>query len=155
MRRNILTSQASFERRGWETGEEEFPGQTEQARPWTEPMAPLEPCHPKPGDESWRVWLGAILCAFFPHRWFNQYDAAAKDGLHRSSARHWLARAGLRQAASQEMASGRSRHLMEEHGFLGQGGSPAFSESETEPDLSWRSPWLYLSFLLLAWLLLL
>jgi hypothetical protein len=155
MRQKILTSRASFERRGWESREEEFLGQTEQARPWTEPMAPIEPCHPEPDDERWRVWLGAILCVFFLHRWFNQYDAAAKDGLHRSSARHWFAQGGLRLGAQWEMASGRSRHLIEEHGFLGQDSSPVLSEGQTEPDPSWRSPWLYLSFLLLVWLLLL
>ncbi len=164
MRQNVLTSHASLMQRGWESGEEQFSGQPDQmvqARPWIEPepSAPTEPCHPKPGDGLALVWLRAILCTFFLHRWFSRYDSGAGAGLHASPAPHRSAPAGPadfdQAAASHSMAAGRSRHRMRQSNLPGPDSSPALPQSRRELDLPWRTPWPYLSILLLVWLLLL
>lgn len=155
MRQNILKSQASLEERGWEPREERFLGQMEQARPWTEPLAPIGTCQSKPGDGLWLVWLRAILCTFYSHQWLDLYGSGAEDGLHALPVPQGFARDGLNQAAaSHEIAASRSQHLMGQSGLLGPGSPPALPRSRTDFDISWRTPWPYLSLLLLVLLLL-
>ena len=106
MRQRTLTSQTSFEKHGWETKQGGSPGRKEPVRSWAQPLAPIEPCQPKPSDGLRLVWLRAILCIFFLDRWFNLNDARAEDGPNASPAPRRFARAGLDQAAaSREMAT--------------------------------------------------
>ncbi|MGA3081170.1 MAG: hypothetical protein ABSD44_07285 [Terracidiphilus sp.] len=99
------------------------------------------------------TWLGAILCTFFPHRRFSLYDSGAENP---SPTPHRQAEIDLgRAAASRETAIRRSRHLPEEYGFSELANSPALRMNQSQSDISWRMPWLYVAFLLLAWLLLL
>jgi hypothetical protein len=156
MRRNLLTSRASLMKRGREGGEGQFPGQREQARLRTEPSAPGEPCHPKPGDGPGLVWLRAILCAFFLRRRFSRYDSGVEDAFHASPAPRRFAPANFEQgAASHPMSASRSRHRTEESDLPGPDSSPVLPRDRRELDLPWRTPWPYLSILLLVWLLLL
>jgi hypothetical protein len=156
MRQRRFTSRTAFNAIGWETKQGGSPSQMEQVRSRTGLLAPIEPCQPKPSDGLRLVWLRAILCIFFLDSWFKLHDAGAEDGLPASPVPHRFARAGLdHAAASQEMATSPSSHLMGESGLLGSGSPTDLPRSRTEFDLSWRSPWPYLSLVLLAWLLLL
>jgi hypothetical protein len=107
----------------------------------------------KPDNGGRLTWLGAILCTFFLHRPLSLYDSGAENA---SPAPHRHAEIELgRAAASRETAFRRSRHLPEEYGFSDFANSPALGMNQTPSDISWRMPWLYVAFLLLAWLLLL
>jgi hypothetical protein len=107
----------------------------------------------RPDNGGRLTWLGAILCTFFLHRRFDLYDSGGENA---SSAPHRQAEIGLgRTAASQETAIRRSRHLPEEYGFSELANSPALGMNQSQADISWRMPWMYVAFLLLGWLLLL
>jgi hypothetical protein len=156
MRQRTLTSRTSFEKRGWETRRGQFLARMEPGESWTVPSAPSEPGHGRPVNGRWLVWQRAILCSFFLDRWLNQHEFGAEDALYASPAPHRFTRAGWgRDAASHGTSAGRSRNLVEEHDLLEPGPPPALPRSLSEFDVSWRTPWLYLTFLLLAWLLLL
>jgi hypothetical protein len=107
----------------------------------------------KPETGGRLTWLGAILCTFFLHRRSSLYDSGAENA---SPAPHSHAGKGIGCAAAfEETAIRRSRHLQEEYGFAELANSPALRMNQSQSDISWRMPWLYVAFLMLAWLLLL
>jgi hypothetical protein len=107
----------------------------------------------RPDNGGRLTWLGAILCTFFLHRPFNLYDSGAESASP-ASHRHAGNDVG-RAATSEETAIQRSRHLPDEYGFSGLANAPALRVNQSQSDISWQTPWLYVTFLLLAWLLLL
>jgi IS5 family transposase len=125
---------------------------------WTERSVPADPWFPKPGHGRKLAWRGVELCNSFLHRWFNLCDCGAEAALYLYASPLLRCFAGMDSsgaAAPHETTTFRSRHLLEQHGLLGPEVSPALPGSESKFEISWRSPWLYLSLVLLAWLLLL
>jgi hypothetical protein len=149
MLQKILASQASFERLGGETGQEQSLDRIEQAAPWT------EPCYSKVVNARRLAWLGVKLCNSFLHRWFNLCDVGAEELLYALPMLHSFAGVDVDpMTAPQETATLHSRHLPGEHDFLSPANSRALSGNQSKFEVSWRTPWLYLVFLLLVWLLL-
>ena len=125
---------------------------------WTEPLVPAEPWFPKPGNGRKLAWRGVMLCNSFLHRWLNLCDCGAEAALYLYASPLLRCFAGMDSsgaAGPQETTAFRSRHLLEQHGILGPVNSTALPGSGSKFEISWRSRWLYLSLLLLAWLLLL
>ncbi len=125
---------------------------------WTERLVPTELWFPKPGNGRKLAWRGVVLCNSFLHRWFNLCDCGAEAALYlyASPLLRCFAEMDLSGAAApHDVAALGSRHLLEQRGHLGPEVSPALSGSGSKFEISWRSPWLYLVLVLLAWLLLL
>jgi hypothetical protein len=125
---------------------------------WTERTVPAEPRFPKPGNGRKLAWRGVELCNSILHRWFNLCDCGAEAALYLYASPLLRCFAGVDSSgasAPHEAAAFGSRHLLEQHGLLGPEVSPALPGSGPKFEISWRSPWLYLSLVLLAWLLLL
>jgi hypothetical protein len=127
MRQKTTTPQTSFEPLGWQ----------------------------KPGNGRRLAWLGVELCSSFLHRWFNVYEIGAEDALYALPGLRRFAGVNLGSiAAPCETVSLHARRLLERHDFSRPVNSQAFSGSPLESGISWRTPWLYLPFLLLVLLLL-
>jgi IS5 family transposase len=124
---------------------------------WTKRSVPAELWFPKPGNGRKLAWRGVELCNSFLHRWFNLCDCGAEAALYLYASPLLRCFAGLDSsggAAPHEAAFG-SRRLLDQQGLLGPEDSSPLSGSGPKFEISWRSPWLYLLLILLAWLLLL
>jgi hypothetical protein len=158
MGQNLLASRKSLEKPFRKSRHELSFDPNELTARWTEPLVPAEPWFPKPSNGRKLAWRGVVLCNCFLHRWFNLCDCGAEAAFYLYASPLLRCFAGMNSggaAGPQETAVLGSRHLLEQHGILGRGNSPALDESPSKFEISWRSPWLYLSLLLLAWLLLL
>jgi hypothetical protein len=116
-------------------------------------VAPAEQCNPKPanGSRLARLCMKLSRCLF--HRWFNLYDLGIEDDLYISPLMRRFAGMDLcRTAALQETAAFRSSNLTERDGYLEPEYNAALPERKSKSGIPWRSPWLYLSLLLFAWL---
>lgn len=149
MRQTIVASQASFERLGGEIEQEASLDRMEKAAPWT------EPCSSKLGKMSRLAWLGVKLGNSFLHRWLNLCEVGAEEVFYALLTPRFFAGAELDpMTAPQETSTLHSGRLLGEHDFLRPANSPALTEVQSKFEISWRTPWLYLVFLLLVWLLL-
>jgi hypothetical protein len=156
MQDKALESQTSIERVGQETGTEPLLDRKDPVASWTQSSAPIEPGCRKRDNGRRLEWLNAVLCTFFLNRLFNPYEPGAEDTLYKPHVRHRFARMYLgRSAATHETSPRRSHFLPEQRDYLRPADSMALSISHPKPDISWRTPWLYLFFPLLVWLLLL
>jgi len=107
-------------------------------------------------SERWPVWMSAVLCTFFVHRRSKLYNSGDDEKLHSQPAPHRFAQTGLRRASlMHEAGSYRSQASVEEQSNLSAASSALLAASKPKTDLSWGIPWVYLAFLLLAWLFLL
>ena len=158
MGQSLLASRKGLEKPARKSRRELSLDPNELTAHWTERLVPAEPWFPKPGNGRKLAWRGVMLCNCFLHHWFNLCDCGAEAALYLYASPLLRCFAGMNSggaAAPHETTALRSRHLMEQHGTLGRGNSPALDEIRSDFEISWRSPWLYLSLLLLAWLLLL
>jgi IS5 family transposase len=158
MGQKILASRKSLEKPAGKSKRELYLDPNELTAHWTEPLVPAEPWFPKPGNGRKLAWRGVVLCNSFLHRWFNLCDCGAEAALYFYASPLLRCFAGMDSsgaAAPHKTTAFGSRHLIEQHGLLGPEDSPAPPGSGSKFEISWRSPWLYLSLLLLAWLLLL
>jgi hypothetical protein len=118
-----------------------------------ERMELVESCSPKPGNGRRLAGFCWKLCTCLFHRWFNLYDLGLEEDLYVSPVLRRFAGAGLcHAAASHETAILRSGNLPEQNDFLQAKYSAALPEGERKSGIPWKSPWLYLSLVLLAWL---
>jgi hypothetical protein len=100
--------------------------------------------------------MNAVLCTFFLHRRSKLYNSAGDETLHSQPSPHHFAQTGLRRASSMhEAGSHRSRPSVEEQSNFTAANSALLTASKPRSDFSWGIPWVYLAFLLLAWLFLL
>lgn len=149
MRQKTLASQASFERLDWQTGQQQSLDRMEQGSPWTESG------HSMPFNLHRLAWLGVKLCSSFFHRWFNLCEVGAEELLFAlPMVRCFAGMDSDPMTAPQETATLPSRHLVGERDFFSEANSPEMSGYQSRFEISWKTPWLYLVFLLLVWLLL-
>ncbi len=149
MGEKTLASQASLERPSEESGPRESLDRMEEAAPRT------EPCDSKLENARRLAWAGVKLCNSFLYRWFNLCEVGAGEIFYAMLMPRFFAQVDLDLAtAPQETAILHSRHLLEENDFLRPASSPDVSRGQSKSAISWRTPWLYLIFLLLVWLLL-
>jgi hypothetical protein len=148
----LQTSPAGLEEHGWESSQEQFLGQMECVEPG---MKPMERGESTPAKLRGLAWCGFKLCNSFVHRWFNLYDFDALEALYALGLVRCFAGVDLGSVdpSCETVASG-SCHLSEEDGFMKPDSSSAMPGSQSKFEISWRTPWLYLCFLLLFWLLL-
>jgi IS5 family transposase len=150
-----LVTQANTDELGRETEQGLSFDRQEQLTPWTEDvdLAPAESCNPKPGSVRRLARLCLKLCSCLFHRWFNLYDLGIEEDLYISPLLRRFAGMDLGPAtAPQETATLRSRNLSGQNGFLVPEYPAALLGGTSKSGIPWRSPWLYLSLLLLAWL---
>jgi hypothetical protein len=146
-------SQASTEEHVRKTKQGLYLDQKEQAARWTERFPLGELCTQKPGNGRRLARLGMKLCSCLFHRWFNLYDLGIEEDLYVPPVLRRLAGMELcRAGAPHQMASLPSRGLPGRDGFLEQDYSEALPGRESKSGIPWKSPWLYLSVLLMAWL---
>lgn len=155
MGQQALPSQGSYQD-SQQTGTEQRLEPVDPVGAHSEQIAPGQPGCPNSDSGHSQVWLGAILCSFFYHRWFDLRDSSSTDAHRAAPALHRFMRAGLgRAGAAHATSTRRSRHPLEPGGFLESGLPAAQPARQTELSLSWKIPGLLLTFLLLGWLLLL
>jgi hypothetical protein len=153
MWRKSLVSEASIDEFGREDDQGLSFDPMEQMTPWTKDRAPVEPYNPKPGSVRRLARLGLKLCRCFFHRWFNLYDLGIEQDLYVSPLLRRFAGMDLCHAgAPQETASLCRCDLPGREDFLEPEYSAALPGRESKSGIPWRSPWLYLSLLLFAWL---
>ena len=153
MWQELQASQASTEEHVQETKQGLSLGQMEQATRWTERLSLRDLCNPKPGKGRRLARLGLKLCSCLFHRWFNLYDLGIEEDLYVPPVLRRLAGMDLcRAGAPHQMATVPSRDLAGRDDFMEQEYSEALPERESKSGIPWKSPWLYLSELLLAWL---
>ena len=149
MRQKTLTSQASFERLDRETG------QGRALDRMVEMGTPAEQGRTKLGDARRLAWAGVKLCNSLLYRWLNLCEVGAEDLFYAFRMRRFFAGMDLDPAtAPQETAGFHSHRLLDEDDYLRPANSPELQGSRSRSAISWRTPWLYLIFLLLIWLLL-
>jgi hypothetical protein len=149
MRQKIVASLASFGGFGGETEQEPLFDQIEDAATWTKPS------YTKPGDLRELAWLGVKLCNSFLHRWFNLCEGGAEAVFYAMLTPRFFAYVDLESfSAPGETATLHSRHLLGEQDFSSEADSPALTSNPSKFEIPWRTPWLYLGFLLIVWLLL-
>jgi hypothetical protein len=153
MRQESLTSQVCTDELGREAEHGLLLDRIGQLAPCTEPSAPVESRCPKSGNGRRLARLGFKLCSCFFHRWFNLYDLGIEEDLYVSPLLRRFAEMDLgHSTALQETAPLRSNSLPGQDGFLEAEYPAALLGRESKSGIPWRSPWLYLSLLLMAWL---
>jgi hypothetical protein len=156
MGQRTLASRVSSEPPGPESRQERFHDPMEQTAAWIGPLPPAEACYPKPANGLQLAWRGVMLCNSFLHRWFNIYDCGAEAALYLYASPLLRCFAGTdsdRAAVRHESSAPRFRDILERRGLSRPGDFPSLPGRQPELDISWRSPWLYVSLLLLALLL--
>jgi len=149
MQQKNLALEASFERLGGENEQQQSLDQMEQVATWT------EPCRLELVNLRRLAWRGIKLCTSFLQRWFNLCEVGAEEVFFALTMLRSFAGVDFAPATSpRESAALHSIHLLGEQEFSSSADSPAQSRIESESAISWRTPWLYLVFLLLVWLLL-
>jgi hypothetical protein len=148
-----LVSQASTDEPARETEQGQSLDQIEQATPWAETLSLGEAYNSKSGNGRRLARLSLKLCSCLFHRWFNLYDLGIEEDLYVSPLLCRFAGMDLGHAtAPQETAALRSCNFPGQNGFLEPEFPTALPGRESKSGMPWRSPWLYLSLLLLAWL---
>jgi hypothetical protein len=79
-----LASQASFEKHGRKSKRELFLDHMEQAVPWSELLALVEPHYPKAGNGRQPVGLAIMLRTYFLQQWFNLSDPGMEEAFYES-----------------------------------------------------------------------
>lgn len=149
MRQKTLASSASFEGHDRETQREEFLDRTEVTASWTEPRCL------KLDDLRRLAWLGIKLCNAFVQRWLNLCEVGVEEVFFGLTMLRSFAGVDLGAVtAPRETAILASRSLMEAHDSLRPASSPEMLWGHSNSTISWKTPWLYLVFPLLVWLLL-
>ncbi len=156
MGQKTLPSHSSLKESGREAEQHQLPEPIKTVGPHTEPFAPGRPGCPKSDSGDSQVWLGAILCSFFLHRWFNLPDPGVADVSLASPMLHRFARVGWgRAGVLRKTSTCRSRHPVEQSGFLEPAPHTAQPGGQPQVSFSWKMSGLLLTVFLLAWLLLL
>lgn len=155
MGQQVLSSQANHED-SRETGTEQCLEPINPASARSDQFAPGKPGCPKSDSGHSQVWLGAILCSFFLHRWSDLRDTTGADAHRAAPAQHRFMHAGSGHGGAPHATSTRrSRHPLEQSNLMGAGAPAVLPGRQPQLTLFWRLPGLLLTFLLLAWLLLL
>ena len=101
------------------------------------------------------AWAGVKLLSSFLHRWLNLCEVGAEEIFFALTMLRPFSGVNLDPAAApQEAATLNSPQLFEEQELGEEGNVEGISASRTRFTISWRTPWLYLIFALLLWLLL-
>jgi hypothetical protein len=146
-------SQVNIDEFGREAGQALSFDSMEQVTPRTENMDSVESRSPKPGSVRRLARLCLKLGSCLVHRWFNLYDLGIEEDLYISPLLQRFAGMDLgHSTALQETATLRASNLPGQSGFLKPAYSTALPGRESKSGIPWRSPWLYLSLLLFAWL---
>jgi hypothetical protein len=153
MRQESRASQVSTDELGREAEQGLLLDRIERLALCTEPSAPVETCCPKSGNGRWLARLGFKLCSCLFHRWFNLYDLGIEQDLYVSPLLRRFAGMDLGYVtAPQETATLRSCNFPGQNGILRPEFPTALAGRGSKSGIPWRSPWLYLSLLLFAWL---
>ena len=149
MRKKVVASQASFEGHGGEIEREQSLDRVEEIALWTKPG------YSELDNVRRLAWLGVKLCRSFLQRWLNLCEVGVEEVFFALTMLHSFAGVDLDSVtAPREMAALHSRQLVGEQDFSRTEDSPALSRNRSKFAIPWRTPWLYLVFLLLVWLLL-
>jgi hypothetical protein len=157
MKRIAEKTHAKLETPVWKCGLELFARPKEQTAAGTAPLAPIEPCFPKPGDGRNLAWRGASFCSSFLHRWFNLCDCGAESMLYLYASPLLQCFAGMdsnRAAVPRWAAALRFRDLLDRSDSLRPESPLPRPIRRPEFEVSWSTPWLCVLFLLVAILLL-
>jgi hypothetical protein len=149
MQHKTLTSAASIERLDREIERGESLDPMEAIASSTEPRrSRLDgPCR--------LAWRGVGFCNSFLSRWLNLCEVGVEDVFYAFRMRSFFAGADMEPVtAPQEIATFRSHRVLEEDDYPEPEDSSTMPGSQSKLAISWRTPWLYLIFLLLVWLLL-
>jgi IS5 family transposase len=115
MEQRTLAS-TGFERYRKTTRRAAFLAEMEQAVPWAELCALVEPVYPKPGNGRRPVGLERMLRIYFLQQWFNLSDPAVEEALYESISMRNFAGIDLGRApVPDETTVCKFRHLLEEH----------------------------------------
>ena len=149
MQQKTLRSQPDFE------GVERETEREESLDPMEEIATSTEPSYSGLGGPRRLAWRGVRLCNSFLYRWLNLCEVGVEDVFYAFRMRSFFAGVDLNPVtAPQQTAAFESRHLLEEHDFSEPANASNNSWGQSKSAISWRTPWLYLIFLLLVWLLL-
>jgi len=142
MRQKTLTTKMTFARLDREMEREESLDRTAQIVDLTEPS------HARLLNVHRLAWLGVKLCNSLLYRMLNLCEVGADEVFYAFRMRRIFAEMDLNPA------NFRSHHVLKENDSLRPANSLDLSGSQSNFEISWRTPWLYLIFLLLIWLLL-
>jgi transposase, IS5 family len=107
-----------FERYTKKTRREVFLEEMEQAVPWRELCALIEPHYPRAGNGRPPVGVERMLRMYFLQQWFNLSDPAVEEALYDSPVMRQFVGIDLGQEpAPDETTVCKFRHLLEEHGL--------------------------------------
>jgi IS5 family transposase len=115
--RQATFADTGFEKHYKPTRRERFLNEMEQAVPWKELCALIEPFYPK-NDGAGRptVGLERMLRVYFLQQWFNLSDPAVEEALYDSRAMRAFVGIDLgREGAPEETTVCKFRHLLEAH----------------------------------------
>jgi hypothetical protein len=117
------------------------------------PLTPEGTCRPKPDSESRLARFCMKFGSCFFHRWFNLYDLGLEEDLYILPVLRRFTETDSRHVAAQRGTSVSYPHdYMETDHFPEPEYTPASPARESKSGIPWRSPWLYVSVLVLAWL---
>jgi IS5 family transposase len=120
VQQQTLAAQTGFERYGRKSKREQFLDEMEQAVPWGELQALVEPHYPKGENGRPPVGLSIMLRVYFLQQWFNLSDPGAEEALYESPALRRFAGVDLGRApAPDESTILQFRHLLERHDLGG------------------------------------
>src|ERR1022692_2934100 len=121
MKQRTLAMATGFERFGKKTRRAVFLEEMEQAVPWAELRALIEPYYPKAGSGRPPVGLERMLRIYFLQQWFNLSDPAVEEALYDSAVMRGFVGIDLgREPVPDETTVCKFRHLLEEHQLGGQ-----------------------------------
>src|ERR1700677_2435992 len=111
-----LATMNGFERYTNKTRRQVFLEEMEQAVPWHQLCALVEPHYPKPGNGRPLVGVERMLRIYFLQQWFNLSDPAVEEALYDSAVMRQFVGIDLGQEpVPDETTACKFRHLLEEH----------------------------------------
>jgi IS5 family transposase len=116
-----LASQASFVKYGRKSKRELFLDQRNQAVPWPELLALVEPHYPRAGNGRQPVGLAVMPGTYFLQQWFGFSDPGMEEAFYDSPVLQRFAGVDLGAAAApDETTILRFGHLLEQHDLCGE-----------------------------------
>src|SRR5262245_53682109 len=127
--RQLTLATVGFEKHGKLTRRAAFLAEMEEAVPWDELCAVVEPFYPKRGNGRPPIGLERMLWLHFLQHWFNLSDPAVEEALYESvSMRRFVGIDLGREPVPDETTILNFRHLLERHDL-----AQALFEDQADP----------------------